>query len=291
MGTYTLKHLESITGIKADTIRIWEKRYGIMMPHRTSTNRRKYNDDDLRKLLNISVLYKHGYKISRIAAMKKKELSGIISSVNGIDTDFELISALFIPAMNDFDEPVIDDLISKTINEKGFEDAFTQVIFPLLKKVGILWSTGSLSVSTEHFLTAIIRKRLIAEIDKVIPQKRRRRKKFLLFLPEFEHHELGLLFYSYIIIKNGHSVLYLGQATPDDAVSEAIQKWNPGFVITGILSEYYLPKLSGFLRRLHRMPRDFTILAGGRLADIAEKIKLKNLYPLRTEKDLLRYLQ
>ncbi|NSW93615.1 MAG: MerR family transcriptional regulator [Bacteroidales bacterium] len=290
MGTYTLKQLGNITGINGDTIRVWEKRYGILTPQRTSTNRRKYDDDDLRKLLNISILYKHGYKISRIAAMKKKDINGIVTSIDSSDVDFELIIALFISAMNDFNEPVINELITKTIQEKGFENAFTNVLFPLLKKVGTLWSTGSLNVSTEHFLTAIIRRKLIVEIDKVMPQKIKRIKKFLLFLPESEHHELGLLFYSYIIIKNGHSVLYLGQSTPDDAVCEAIQKWNPGFVVTGILSELYLPGLQGLLKRLDRMPHEFIILAGGRLADVAVKLKHKNIYPLRTEKDLLQYL-
>lgn len=290
MGSYTLKNLENLTGIKADTIRIWENRYGILKPHRTLTNRRRYNDDDLRKLLNIISLYNNGYKISRIAAMNEGELSSCVLSVTDLYSEVESTAGLLIPAVNDFDEKAVNNIILKAIRKRGVESAFTQVVFPILKKVGILWSTGSLGVGTEHFLTSIIRKRLIAEIDAVTPLHIRKKKKFILFLPEYEQHELGLLFYHYLILRYGHDALYLGQSTPLSAIDETVRKWNPGYVLTGILTEINFPESADFLKKLRKIPGRFSILAAGLLADIAAEEKLPRVYPVRTEKDLLYFI-
>ena len=290
MGLYTLQNLENLTGIKADTIRVWEKRYGIMKPQRTATNRRRYDDDDLRKLLNITSLYNSGYKISRIAAMKDDEINKHALMVVGLYDNIESVTGIMIPAMNDFNEAVINDIIRQAILKMGFEAAFRQVIIPVLRKVGVLWSTGSLSVGTEHFITGIIRRKLFAEIETATPLSRKKKKKFLLFLPEHELHEIGLLFYSYLIFINGHNTLYLGQSTPLKAIDDTIRIWNPDYVVTGITSEIYISEPAAFLRKLREIPGKFYILAAGLLADKAREERLSRVYPVKTEKDLLFYI-
>jgi len=150
---YTIKDLEKLSGIRAHTIRIWEKRYGILSPGRTNTNRRRYNDDDLRKLINISILNRSGFKISKIASMSFREIedkvSFIFQDVNQTDTQIE---SLMI-AMINLDELSFNELINRSILNRGFEDTFTGIVFPFLKRVGVLWVTGSITPAQEHFVS------------------------------------------------------------------------------------------------------------------------------------------
>ncbi len=286
MSKFTLSDLESLTGIKSDTIRMWERRYNILNPNRTTTNRRWYDDDDLKKLLNIAVLYHKGIKISRIAAMTDSEIiENALSVSEGSKTSGDIISTLVI-AMNSHDENAVNEVIMRCIISRGLEKAFSEVFFPFLHKVGLMWHTGAIDITTEHFITAVFRQRLIAAIDSLPNKLHVQSKRVLLFLPEGEFHELGLLFYCYVIKKRGHKVLYLGQSNPYESVSSACKAWSPDIIITGLQTELNTSDPEEYLKKLSALPVKQIIYAGGELAHHAERLNLHNVKSLLTEEDL-----
>jgi MerR family transcriptional regulator, light-induced transcriptional regulator len=286
MAKYTLNDLESLTGIKADTIRIWEMRYGILEAQRTSTNRRWYTDNDLLKLLNINLLSGQGLKISKIARMTETEIlerAAALANGNSETTDgFSQILA----AMNRLDEKTINDILLRSIANKGFEKTFVSVVFPFLNKVGILWHTGSVDPGTEHFITALLRKRLVSAIDGVQAQKPAAKvKNIMLFLPEDEWHELVLLFYAWLILKKGHQILYLGQSTPLESVFKMAKIWKPDAVLTGSMTMMPFDKPSGYLARLADGLKGIPVFAGGTLTKDAGKKNLQGVTFLNGAED------
>jgi DNA-binding transcriptional MerR regulator len=214
-ANYTIKDLEQLTGIKAHTLRIWEKRYNIVTPNRTETNIRYYTDEDVKKLLNVSILNRHGIKISILANMSHNELVDNIIAVSNKTTDVECHIENLVVAMIDMNETKFEKDLNKLIIIQGFEDTFRQIIIPFFDKIGMLWQIGTVHPAQEHFMTNLIRKKMIVAIDGVIPAATPAQSKtFILYLPEKELHEIGLLFASYIIQKAGHKVIYLGQMVP-----------------------------------------------------------------------------
>lgn len=289
MERYTLNDLESLTGIKTDTIRIWERRYDILRPHRTPANRRWYTDEDLVRLINISLLYRNGIKISQIASMPDAMVIERVSSLSEGEKRSDDLVARMVVSMNLLDEAAINEMIMRSVIARGFEKTFTDVVFPFLHKVGVMWHTRSVNVGTEHFISGIFRQRLIAAIDSLPPVKIPGSKKFLLFLPEGELHELGLLFYTYLVMKQGHRALYLGQSTPIDAVVSIAEKWKPDVIITGLLSGLPMTKPAAYLKQLATALKGKKILAAGSLAGIADKLKLPGISALKSETELYSF--
>ena len=211
---YTINDLEKITGIKAHTIRMWEKRYNAVEPERSATNIRYYKDCDLKKLLNISTLNKHGIKISHIIKMCPEEIKDKIIEITTSSSDFDSHINNLVVSMIEINEEGFEKILSTIILKFGFEKAVTHILFPFLEKIGILWITGAINPGQEHFITHLIRQKLIVAIDGQVSSHSDQSRTFLMFLPEQELHELGLLYYSYIIKKNGHRIIYLGQSVP-----------------------------------------------------------------------------
>lgn len=218
MATYSIKDIEHLSGIKAHTLRIWEKRYNIVEPKRTPTNIRYYNDEDLKKILNISVLNRYGYKISNIAKLPGQQINDEILSVTTRYGDLPAQVENLIVAMIDFDKVYFDNIFTKSIISRGLEETVTKVIYPFFEKIGILWQTGNINPAQEHFISNLIRQKLIVSIDNLPEYQNHNSKNFILFLPDGEWHELGLLFYSYFIKKSGHRVTYLGSSLPLQSV-------------------------------------------------------------------------
>lgn len=290
MDRYSIADLEKLTGIMAGTIRIWERRYRIIKPHRTETNRRWYDDDDLRRILNISLLYRRGIKISVIAKMSGREIDEKVALLTGEATDNITYIDTLILAMTGLHENVINDVFMRSIVNTGFEETFTGVVFPFLRRVGFMWQTGSIDIGGEHFVTNIIRKRLITAIDSLPPADRPDRKKVIMYLPENEMHEMGLLFYTYIVRKSGHEVLYLGQATPINALVDVAERWHPDILVTGALTGLSFVKPAEYLGRLNVLFRDKKILVSGALAAVAMEKNFSNIYPVTTVEELKRHL-
>ena len=209
MTKFTIKDLENLSGIKAHTIRVWEQRYSFLKPSRTDTNIRYYSNDDLKAILNISILNKYGYKISHINTMSVSDVQTRVAELNIADAPQERIVNELIQLMVDLDTAGFEKLIDKQITAAGIEKTIIRIIFPFLERIGILWQTGHINPSQEHLITNIIRQKLIVGIDQAKSLIKVKRS-FLLFLPEGEHHELGLLLVCYLLKKKALRYFILG---------------------------------------------------------------------------------
>jgi len=289
MRHYTLYALEKLTGIKTATIRVWERRYNIIKPKRTETNRRWYDDDDLKRLINISVIYHSGIKISKIAKYSGSELEekAEFLTMDSPISDTHIKS--LIVAMLNFNGNAVNEILLRSIINSGFEETFSNVVFPFLRRVGIMWHTGSVNTGAEHFITNIFRGRLISAIDSLPPANDPKSKRVIMFLPDNELHELGLLFYAYLIRKLGHEVLYLGQMTPFPALAEVDEKWHSDILFTGVLTDISISKLQEYLNNLSSTFKSHKILVAGSLADEPVIEKYKNIYPIRLVSDLKKH--
>jgi DNA-binding transcriptional MerR regulator len=213
MTKFTIKDLENLSGIKAHTIRIWEQRYSFLKPCRTDTNIRYYSNDDLKTILNISILNKYGYKISHINNMSVNDVQARVAELNLAGAQQERIVNELIQVMVDLDIAGFEKLIDKQIAANGIEKVILRIIFPFFERIGILWQTGHINPAQEHLTTNIIRQKLIVGIDHAKPVLKIKRS-FLLFLPEKEHHEIGLLLVYYLLKKRGAEVFYIGANVP-----------------------------------------------------------------------------
>lgn len=210
--TYTIKDIEALTDIKAHTIRIWEQRYGIVEPDRTDGNSRRYSDKQLKKIMNIAFLNKRGTKISHIAQLSHDQLSERVRILNKPENNQTDLIDNFISAVLDQNEVELETLYRKSVDEMGIEPSINLIIKPVFKQIGLLWQTGTIDTTQEHFLSNFVRQKIISAID-ALPVASKRHT-FVLFLPDEELHELGLLFYNYILRSLGFNVIYLGQSVP-----------------------------------------------------------------------------
>jgi MerR family transcriptional regulator, light-induced transcriptional regulator len=290
MELYSIKDLDKLSGIKAHTIRVWERRYKIVKPQRTDTNRRRYGDDDLRRIINISILRKNGFKISEIARFSTSEIeekvSFLLKEVFHADTQIDSL----VVAMVSHSEKAVNDILIRSMMNRGLEETMSSIVFPFLKRIGLMWQTGAADIGSEHFITNIFRQKLISSIDTLSPVITQKGKRIILFLPENELHEIGLLFYHYIIKKAGHESLYLGQSTPLFAVVNANNQWNADIIITGLMSGFPEIKADDYLATLDRLFPKQKILVTGELATSASKLNLKHIFPLHSAEDLKSHL-
>ncbi len=231
MNAFTIKDLENLSGIKAHTIRIWEQRYNFLKPHRTNTNIRYYSNDELKTVLNIALLNKYGFKISHIDRMQPQEIREKILTLGDARAIQERIINDMVQEMIDLEMEKFEKIIANYITAKGIERTVIQIIFPFLEKIGILWQTGHVNPAQEHLVTNIIRQKLIVGIETTVSHIKLD-KTFLLFLPEGEHHELGLLFMYYILKSRGAKTLYLGANVPVKDVEHVIRLKNPDIAFT-----------------------------------------------------------
>ncbi|MFC1731185.1 MerR family transcriptional regulator [candidate division KSB1 bacterium] len=263
MAAYSIRDLEVLTGIKAHTIRIWEKRYCIMEPQRTDSNIRYYTDLDLKWLLNISLLYRHGLKISNIACMNIEEINDKIMEFtrNPLNEDSQIDSLII--AMINLNEIQFEEVLSKSTNTIGFEDTVVKILYPFFIKIGILWQINSINPAQEHFVSNIIRQKLIVSIHGLKTNRRKDSKKFILFLPEGELHELGMLFNYYLIKNNGHEVIYLGQSVPFDDLIEVTKIREHHYLLTSITSGLSENELKSYINKISlQFPKKKILVSG-----------------------------
>ncbi len=217
--TFSIKDLENLCGIKAHTIRIWEKRYNLLSPDRTETNIRTYNLKSLQKLLNVTYLVNSGYKISRISKLNETEINEYVRSiVTDNSTKSQAINSFKIAMLN-FDIELFLGTYEQLEVKRNFKQIFVDVFIPLLKEIGLLWQTDTISPAHEHFVTNLIKQKLLLNIEKLQYSKPSKSDKaFILFLPENEIHELGLLYVNYEILLHGYRAIYLGPSIPLDSL-------------------------------------------------------------------------
>lgn len=214
-SVFSIKDLENLSGIKAHTIRIWEKRYNVLEPMRTETNIRVYDIANLQKLLNITLLHNHGYKISNISKLSVERIPELVNEIiNDKSFKNQAISS-FKMAMINFDQTLFMNTYNKLLAEKSFSDVFYEVFLPLVNEIGLLWQTNTISPAHEHFISYLIKQKILSETEKVqMNQHSKDDKIFVLYLPLNEIHELGLMFINYEILSRGYKTIYLGSNIP-----------------------------------------------------------------------------
>jgi DNA-binding transcriptional MerR regulator len=265
MNAFTIKDLENLSGIKAHTIRIWEQRYNFLKPCRTETNIRYYCNQELKTVLNISLLNKYGYKISHIDKMSEQEVKSKIISLSDKDAQQERIVNELIAHMIDLNFECFEQLLDTFILTKGIDQAINHIVFPFLHRIGILWMTNHIHPAQEHLVTNVIRQKLIVGIEGVITHIRAD-KTVLLFLPEGEYHELGLLYVYYLLKIHGIRVLYLGADLPLKDVEFVCKYKKPDYLyshLTAIAGNFNFEK---FLARISQRIPDIPLVISGQLA-------------------------
>lgn len=229
LDKFTIKDIESLTDIKAHTLRVWEQRYDFLKPKRTDTNIRFFDTSDLKLLLNIALLNKNGYRISDIAKMTPEEMSRKITRIatQDFEADSQIKSLTY--TMLDLNEDEFEQIVEVNIEKMGFEACMLQVLFPFLNNIGILWMAGTITPAHEHFISNLIRRKIIVATDSQKVKTMESCKRFLLFLPENEFHELGLLFSNYLIRSRGHKAVYLGQSVPMSDLPQIKEIYKPDY--------------------------------------------------------------
>jgi len=220
-SVFSIKDLENLSGIKAHTIRIWEKRYTILEPIRTDTNIRTYDLSNLQKLLNVVLLNKYGYKISRIAEYSTDKIALLVREIISEKNSKNHALNAFKMAMINFDQSLFFNTYNSLLSEKTFREVFYEVFVPLMHEIGLLWQSGTISPAQEHFISYLIKQKLLINTEKVqILEPTRNDTVFVLYLPENEIHELGLMFLNYEILLNGYKTIYLGESVPIDSLKD-----------------------------------------------------------------------
>lgn len=264
MGQYSIKELEQLSGIKAHTIRIWEKRHNIISPQRTATNIRYYSDEDLKKIINVSMLNTQGLRISKIAQMSAEEINSLILEKSEAKTDASIYVDQLVVAMVSMEEELFEKTLDQVVKKIGLEECVTQIIYPFMEKIGVLWQTKKINPAQEHFISNLIRQRIIVSIA-ALPLPGKKARKAMLFLPEGEVHEIGLLFFNYITRKRGINTLYLGQSVPYEDLKSVYKIHQPALIITSFISSPGPRHLEKYILQLSADFPQSLILASGLL--------------------------
>ena len=267
---FTIKDIENLSGIKAHTIRVWEQRYSFLKPNRSDTNIRYYSNDELRIILNISVLCKCGYKISHINKMSRIEIFENVLSITNTEIKANVTVNQLLENMVEYNVEQLENILNNNIAAAGIEKTILEIIFPFLDKVGILWLTNHINPLQERLVSNIIRQKIITGID-ALPVKKTYTTKFCLFLPEGEFHELSLLFVSYLLKKKGIQVIYLGANIPADELKIIVSLKKPDYLYTHITTA---GQGFNFEQFIHRLSKDFhnqPILISGRTTTLFVK--------------------
>ncbi|MCC5930530.1 MAG: MerR family transcriptional regulator [Cyclobacteriaceae bacterium] len=290
MSVYSIKDLEQLSGIKAHTLRIWEQRYNFIKPKRTDTNIRFYDDADLKLVLNISLLKENGHKISKICDMSFSEMQEEVVRITEKKLSYpEQIQALTL-AMIDMDEDRFEKIMSINILQLGFERTMINIIYPFFLKIGVLWQTGAVNPAQEHFISNLVRQKLIVAIDGQLVSSSEYNKKYMLYLPENEIHEIGLLFSSFIIKARNNKVIYLGQNLPFEDLSSVYGSHKPDVIVSVFTSNPAASNVQDYIDKLGKRFPSSTILISGHQV-VGQGLECpKNVIILNKLQDLIDYV-
>jgi DNA-binding transcriptional MerR regulator len=289
MNAFTIKDLENLSGIKAHTIRIWEQRYSFLNPQRTDTNIRYYSNVELKTVLNIALLNKFGYKISHIDKMTPDEMKEKILSLSQVQAQQERIVNEMIHSMVDMKMDEFEAVLDNYILAKGIEKAITQIIFPFMERIGVLWQTNHINPAQEHLVTNIVRQKLIVGIESTNSHIKNDTS-VLLFLPEGEHHELGILFMSYLLKSRGINTLYVGANIPIKDVEYVANIKKPNLLYTHLTSVAYNFNFEKFLINFQNRMPDFKLVISGSLTQTYKKRVPTNVSFKKSLSEVMEYV-
>ncbi|WP_129714405.1 MerR family transcriptional regulator [Pedobacter sp. SYP-B3415] len=288
MRKFSISDIENLTGIKAHTIRIWELRYNLVPAKRTATNIRYYNEDDLKQLLNIATLNESGYKISKIAKLGQEKINSLVAQLQANRTNDAVQVQMLSNAVLQYDEAAFNKILDGCVSEHGLTNTMDQVLFPFMKKIGMLWQTKTINPSHEHFASNLIRERIIVEIEKLGSRQDENPRRFLLFLPEEESHETGLIFARYLLKSCGHETLYLGPNVDYDDLKAVVAHYKPDFVLSVLTSLRLDKDLNKMLEKLmHYL--DVPLIVAGSLISEFDIVTNDRLIPLKNVCELVDF--
>jgi DNA-binding transcriptional MerR regulator len=290
---FTIKDLENISGIKAHTIRIWEKRYNLLEPKRTKTNIRFYTPGDLTKLLNIVLLNNNKFKISKIAEMSNEEITLQSRELAfNIAMDDEAINS-FKLSMFQFDKVLFNNSYNTLLHKKTFREIFKDVFIPFLENIGLLWHTETLMIAHEHFISNLIIQKIQSNTEKIQYNINETNKTFVLFLPENEIHEIGLLYLNYELVLRGFHTVYLGQSLPLSNLNYFLDSEREICFITSLTIRPYDDKIEDYFNEISEVMgiTKNQFIATGRKVHKVKHLKLNsNIQLYDSISDLLKVL-
>jgi DNA-binding transcriptional MerR regulator len=292
MSNYSMAQVEALTGIKAHTLRIWERRFSFLNPSRTETNIRFYSDEQLIQLVNFGILLRNGHKISRVEKMSQDKIHDLVNQILALpDQDIdqkniEDIQSLTL-AMLAMDEIKFDEIFRVHVIRKGLLGAVRDLIYPFLHHIGILWNTQKSMPAQEHFISCLIRKKIISAID-AIPHPPVYAKKIVFFLLEDEHHELGILLASFIAAERGFKVYYLGQNVPGENIKEVLSIINADFM----MSMFVVPKPDKTVKQIKKVLESTKIpfLISGNVQNFIPLMKNERVVYIQKPESLIYFM-
>lgn len=295
MVKYSIKDLEKFTGIKAHTIRIWEQRYQLLTPKRTETNIRYYDEEQLKYLLNVTLLVENGFRISQICAMSDDEFNEILKEVaeKGItskeDNQLNVAVNELVLAMLELDEHRFDKILAGSLLQRNFEQTVIKIIYPFLKRIGVMWRIGEVSTAQEHFIYQLIRQKVIVAIDSLIDRKRTG-EKYLLFLPKSEFSDLMILLFTYVLKNRGRQCIYLGADIPFRDLMQVTEITNPDVLFTFVKAPASKIDTQAYIYELSEKFSEKQILIGGNPYFMEELEYPKNVLLILEVEDLIEML-
>ncbi|MCK7589846.1 MerR family transcriptional regulator [Subsaxibacter sp. CAU 1640] len=277
-STFSIKDLENLTGIKAHTIRIWERRYNLLQPERTETNIRYYDLKSLQTLLNVSYLNDNGFKISKIAAIPKDKLGELVKNNAVGDSAKDHTLNLLKLSMLNFDQQMFQSTYTNLSKTKSFREIFNDILIPLLSEIGVLWQTDTITPAHEHFISNLIRQKIILNTEKVQSTTiSNSNTTFVLFLPDNEIHELGLMYLNFEIISRGYNSILLGPSVPISSLISLTDNYDNITFVSYFTIKPEIDELPKYLKSFENqllMKKDNTLWVLGKMAEHVKKEKV-----------------
>ena len=288
MHYFSIRDIENLCGIKAQTLRIWEVRYRIFLPKRKESNHRLYDNEDLKQLLRIAYLYKQGWKISKLAQLSPDGILAKVTETADENKTGSFYANQLLEAAIDFDHILFSRLLNQTIEALGFETCIIHVCYPLLQKVGILWMTSHVIPAQEHFCSYLIQHKIIAITD-ALPLPQPGATEILLFCPHGEYHELPLFFIHYLLRKNGWSSFYLGSNVSVELIREFLKRKKADYLFLHLITNFTGFTVDDYFEKLCRAFPDKNIVASGTAAFEAQR-NFTNLNILRSDRAIHEFI-
>lgn len=291
---FSIKDLENLSGIKAHTIRIWEKRYNVLEPMRTDTNIRTYDLASLQKLLNITLLHNHGYKISKISQLSKERIPQLANEIISDKSVKHHAISSFKMAMMNFDHSLFFTTYNDLLSEKSFKEVFYDVFIPLIQEIGFLWQTDTITPAHEHFISYLIKQKLLTNTEKIQTKPPTKSDRiFVLYLPTNEIHELGLMYLNYEILSLGYKTIYLGESVPVESLKDMKKYFDNITYICYSTVEPDKNEINNYIQKLNDEILDETSnlwLIGRMIENINENLLSYKTTSFSSIKELVEYI-
>lgn len=288
MQYFTIKDIENLSGIKAHTLRIWEQRYNLFIPKRKGSLHRIYDNEDLKRLLQIAFLYHNGWKISKIAELSSDEIIELVRKTEISSDTYRNFILQLLEAAIDFNEAWFVQLLDELSQKIGFDKCIKEVCYPYLQRVGLLWVTSNIIPAQEHFSSYIIQNKIIAETEKV--SMLTEEAEVVLFSPKGEFHELPLLFINYLLKKNGWSVVYLGSNVTKEVLQPFTTNKSVKYLFFHLITNFTGWEPDMYFEDLCRNFRDKTIIATGSVVHQMQR-SFTNMKLLRSDKEIYQFIE